>query len=458
MNNDIYFSNYSLDPETYYFLYIGELKCYGLNLFLRDMFARTMDRPVAFISIIPDILHQYNYGNIMVISPMLKQLQAISGNRICFRTEPGRFMEAVSEHPAVHELIDRILEHQDHLYINMYESDPNMTLDQRDEVSILGPDKELARKFNNKMVQYEMLRDKIPVIEFETCQSMSDLLFRSEQKRQQWSDGIFVSKVYSAAGAASGITHSQADIVHLFGGDDCIYLMSRYIPHEFDPTVLAVVANEEDVYIAGVADQNIEDGNRFVGSSWPSVLPLDIVHELKEHTRVVGRELGRRGYRGIFGCDYLVDRKNNVYFLEINARKQGTTLEFCYTLEQALPPGSPSLPELEYHAVVCGSFPENTRERADDVVPLHWGTYNYKLKQARSTRGYIPQNPYERETFAKVAKGELLKDFVILEHIGSGLTVLPGTFLARIVSVARNRRDVEEGLRQGKEIIQLTIE
>ncbi|BCO09059.1 hypothetical protein GF1_14350 [Desulfolithobacter dissulfuricans] len=57
-----------------------------------------------------------------------------------------------------------------------------------------------------------------------------------------------------------------------------------------------------------------------------------------------------------------------------------------------------------------------------------------------------------------MAKGELLKDFVILEHIGSGLTVLPGTFLARIVSVARNRRDVEEGLRQGKEIIELTIE
>jgi hypothetical protein len=211
------------------------------------------------------------------------------------------------------------------------------------------------------------------------------------------------------------------------------------------------------VYIAGVADQIILDGNRFVGSTYPSQLPADIQQKLIEYTRKVGRVMGREGFRGIYGCDYLITVDGEIRFLEINARKQGTTLEFCYTLEQSLPETAPTLPELEYHAVVDHRFPPTTRELDHNRKRIHWGTYNYKVMQQYRTRGYIPQNPYEREAFFKVAGGELLKDFVIIEHIGSDYIVLPGTFLARVVSVARSHEDVEEGIRQAREFIELTI-
>ena len=163
------------------------------------------------------------------------------------------------------------------------------------------------------------------------------------------------------------------------------------------------------------------------------------------------------GYRGIFGCDYLIDNDGEVFFLEINARKQGTTLEFCFTLEQTLPEGSPMLPELEYYAVTENRFPPHTMEMKGNIRNIHWGTYNYKLDTAKLTTGYIPQNSYERETFRKVANGELLKDFVILEHPGTNFHVMPGSFLARVVSVARNREDVDEGLCQGVGFITQTI-
>ncbi|MCK5516941.1 MAG: hypothetical protein KAI39_08720, partial [Desulfobulbaceae bacterium] len=88
---------------------------------------------------------------------------------------------------------------------------------------------------------------------------------------------------------------------------------------------------------------------------------------------------------------------------------------------------------------------------------IHWGTYNHKVSTRKITNGYIPQNPYERETFKKVARKELVKDFVILEHLGTNLKVMPGTFLARVVSVARTREDVNEGLCQGVGFIRQTI-
>ncbi|NOQ45767.1 MAG: ATP-grasp domain-containing protein, partial [Desulfobulbaceae bacterium] len=452
-----FFTNFTYNPEVYYFLYIGELKSYGLNHYLSDMFAGITGRRVEFVAIITDILSQYNYRNLVVFSPRLKQSQKTNGNHVSFRTAPEQFVKAVSSHPVVLRIIKQILTRQNHLYINMYESEPHMILDELENVSLLGPDKELARKFNNKAVQLELLKAEIPVVDFRICQSMQDLLDVSEKLRKQWQDGIFVSRMYSAAGAGSAITHSIGDIIDRFSGEDSRFLISRYVPHDFDPTVLGVVANDKDVYIAGVADQRIEDGNRFVGSAWPSILPVDIIDELKEYTRRVGRMIGSHGYRGIFGCDFIVDRENQVKFLEINARKQGTTLEFCYTLEQLLPEGSPSLPELEYFAVQQHRFPVNAVELERITRPLCWGTYNYKLKEEEETCGYIPQNPYEREAFRKVARGELFKDFVILEHIGSKQVVLPGTFLARAVAVAGCHEDVQEGLQQAREMIELTI-
>ncbi len=459
MSDEILFSNFTYDPDTYYFIYIGDIKAYGLNYFLRDMFARTLQKSVEFIAIVPDLFAQYNYDNIIVINPLISDYRKKYGEQLSFRLDGAVFMQSVSASPVVRQLIDKILENQNHLYLNLYESKPEMTLDELDRVTLLGPDKKLANRFNNKVVQYEMLKDHIPVIEFRLCEGMVELLETTARLRTRWTDGIFVTRAYSAAGAGSAVTESSEDIERNFSGcsSNELFLISPYLPHTFDPTVLGVVANESDVYIAGVADQRIEGGNRFVGSTYPSVLPEDKLDELKDITRKTGRILGRHGYRGIFGCDYLIDRENEIRFLEINARKQGTTLEFCYTLQQSLPLGSPILPELEYYAVTENRFPANTLELKGNENNVHWGTYNFKLLKQRRTQGYIPQNPHEEEMFQNVAAKKLFKDFVILEHIGSNYTVLPGTFLARVVAVAKNHDDVKEGLHQGITFIEQTV-
>lgn len=467
IGNEILFTNFNYNPDIYYFLYIGDLKAYGLNTYIQETLSRRVyDREVRFIAIIPDICIQYNYANIFVINPEAREgsVDEESGKlnlkpfkKSC-RIRYDDFISAVSNSKTIQKLIKQILTKQNQLYISLYESIEELTLDEINGVSILGPEKGIARTFNSKIFQYEMLHEHVPVVEFRICNSLEELFHTTQLLRDEWSDGIFISEPYSAAGSNSAITYNQEEVATMFFDPDGLYLISRYIPHEHDPTVLAVVANDQDVYIAGIADQTIVGGNRFIGSKYPTILADDHQKALRELTVSVGQILGKNGYRGIFGCDYLINDKGEVYFLEINARKQGTTLEFCHTLEQSLPEGSPSLMELEYFAVTEDRFPKNTHELKNNSRDIHWGTYNYKIETQKRTTGYIPQNIYERETFKKVAKGDLLKDFAILEHVGTNFYVMPGTFLARVVSVAKNRDDVNEGLCQGVGFIKQTIE
>lgn len=456
--SDIYYSNIELDPDAEYFLYIGELKNFGLNLYLKEALTRNLNRRFDFISVVPDVFEQYNYPNLMVVNPAIERHSCRYGKNFTCRASAIEFMTSVSGCRELVDLIETLHERQDHVYIYMYESLPEMTLDRIPGVSILGPQSRIASRLNSKIYQYSLLESQVPIVDHGVCRQFSELIDTTDRLWQQWKDGIFVSLEYSAAGVNSTIAHCRKDIEKKFGSGDGPFLISRFIPHRFDPTVLAVVANENDVFIAGVADQRIENGTRFTGSTYPTVLPASVVSQLKELTRSIGRILASEGYRGIFGCDFLVDDDERIFFLEVNARKQGTTLEFTCTLEQSLPETAPTLPELEYYAVARHKFPEHTVEPGANPENIHWGTYNYKIDRFIQTNGYFPQQAHERQAFWKVAHKKLKKDFLILEHVGSDFIVAEGSFLGRIVALGQDHASVRQGIEQGKKTIELTID
>jgi ATP-grasp domain len=454
--SSFHFSNFQIKDDAEYFFYIGELKNYGLNLFLRDTLSRIHDRKFEFIAIVPDVFEQYNYGNLIVINPLIDKYKDKYGANVHCRISAKDFMSAVSEDRQVRSLIKQILQRQSNLFIYMYESLCEMTLDNIPGVSILGPDKVLAKRLNNKAVQMSELQNIVPVVDFKIVEGYDEVIRATDLLWNEWSSGIFVTKAYSAAGINSIVAFSRDDIEGKFKDEEDTYVITRFLPHKHDPTVLAVVANENEVYIAGVADQRIENGNRFTGSTFPTVLPETIVKKLEGHTRAAGSWLAKQGYRGIFGCDYIVTDQNEIRFLEINARKQGTTIEFCCSLAQTLPEGAPNLPELEYFAVTKNIFPEDTIEINSESHNVHWGTFNYKIHETVKTQSYIPQSAGEPDGFEKIARGNLKKHFLILEHAGSDFVIAKGAFIARIVALGKDHESVNQGINQGCKTIELT--
>ena len=82
-----------------------------------------------------------------------------------------------------------------------------------------------------------------------------------------------------------------------------------------------------------MADQVIVDGNRFIGSKFPSAVNDEQRTKLYDYTTEVGK---------------------------MDGRKKGTTLEFCFTLVKSLPGGSPMLPALENYEVAENRFPHTS--------------------------------------------------------------------------------------------------
>lgn len=427
-----------LSPDTPYVLYFGEVKSCPLNAFVREGLKRRLRADFDVVSVVPDVLADYPEPNVVVVNPVARRLSKQRGTQVAFRPSGGEFLRHVSESDLVQETVHAILARQDVLYVWMFESRPGLALLDEGGVRLLGPDPLLAQRLNGKPWQYGALSGLVPVPEFRICRGRDELLRVTSGLRDEWTDGIFVSLERSAGGAQSMVTGTDDEVAARFTDPEANYLVTRYMPHTHDPTALAVVANERDVFVAGVADMRIEGGNRFTGSTFPSALPDSVQGGLHEATARIGRRLGEEGYRGIFGCDFIVDEGGGFRLVEVNARKQGTTMEFCCSLSEALPEGAPNLLELEYCAVTRSEFPPNTAQRRADAPPLHWGTYNHKAHRPGGTKEHLPQEMPERDLFRRVAGGGE-GGCLFLEHVGADVQVEPGCFVGRLVAVDSSR-------------------
>lgn len=448
-----------LDPDTEYFLYVGELKSDCLNPLLAEALNRIFGKKFDFISILPDVLACYPHPNILVINPRSRALAARDGRKVSCRLSGSEFNRRVSTSGAVQKIISDLLERQGRLFVHVFESLPELTLSRIPGVTVLGPRGDIAYQWNSKPYQLTRLQHTgVPVIDFRICADLNEMQRVVDSRWSEWNRGIFITQPYSAAGMNSFIAYSPADLYGRNLPADSQYLVSRYVPHVSDPTVLGVTANADDVFIAAVADQDIEGGNTFRGSVFPSAMPPEIQDELKRHTRTVGRILGKSGYRGIFGCDFIVDETGGIHFVEVNARKQGTTMEMACTLENLLPPEAPSLMEIEFYAVTEDRLPENVMEIQDARSDICWRTYNFKTEKGVVVREGIEQAFDERDLFRRVVEDRLEHGVIVMEHLGDGLQAEPGAFVGRIAAVSKRRDLLEADIQAGKDLLKRSIQ
>lgn len=448
-----------LEDGVYYVVYVGEVKACCLNAYVAQAFRRSIGQEVRVISIVPDMMMEYRWTDVMVVNPPAERLRWVLGRDVARRVPSAAFAAGVCADAAVLRLLTELVRRQGEVPVWMFESRPELSVRLAGGVRLVGPDADLTRLINDKTWQYAAFADIVPVVEHRVCSGREAMCRAAGDMLEYCAEGVFVSMAYSAGGGASMVAATVTDCAARFEEADAQYFVCRYMPHCFDPTVLGVVAGPDDVYVAGVADMAIENGTAFRGSTFPSILPANVQRSLREATERVGRRLGEMGFRGIFGCDYIVDERGEYYFIEVNPRKQGTTMEFCAYLEQHLPPGAPNLPELEYHAVLHGRFPPKTvrpGEAGTRSAPLWWGTYNYKTDVEVTTHDAAPQIMSERELFASVAEHGG-RGHIVREHVGAGMMVLPGTFLARVVAAAPTRDAMLEELEAGKARIAQTV-
>ncbi|MCJ7499047.1 ATP-grasp domain-containing protein [bacterium] len=442
-----------IDTERAWFLYVGEIKTAGLNRFLVDPLSKRYGKPAECIHIVPDVLAYYPEDIFLVVGPGSDHAGPDAQGRTSSRMAASQFAAMVSADEVVKALVDQILDIQGELVLNVFESSPELTLAADDRIKVIGPDPQVAVSMNNKLYQYEMAAHlNLPVPEGSACPGLSEAL--------KYAEGIFsrgrkafVSAAYSAGGSNSLVASTGEEIASRFKSVSDSLLVTEYIEHRYDPTVLGLVAGEGNVYIASVADQNIH-GTRFMGSTFPTVLGQETVSRLKEITQIVGNHMGSQGYRGVFGCDYIVDEKGEICFIEVNARKQGTTMETTLAMIHSLP-GRPTFPELEMMAVLDGRLPEGLEVMDSVNGPLCWGTYNYKASDDFLVKNYVPPSMDEENLFEEAMAGR--GGHVVLDHVGPQTNIAAGGFVARVVAAGPTPDDVRKGLKAGTQQVHASI-
>jgi len=456
VEDPILFHNIDLRTDRAYFLYIGEIKAHGLNAFLIPTLEKIYGRPVECIALVPDVLSRYSSPNLAVLNKESHRYYCKDNLLVNCRPNPGQYAREVSASRMAQELVENILRDQDFVYIHMFESRPEMTLTVDDRIRLLGPKPDLARMFNSKVFQYQMACELgITVPEGVCCECLEQAL-DAAQSFFRSGEEVFISEQYSAAGSNSAFVYSCEQILERFRVRNQPYLVTRRIQHNHDPTVLAVVANGEDVYAASVADQRMEE-NRFLGSTFPTVLEGEVVEQIKDCTRKVGRYMGARGYRGMFGCDFLIADNGKPYFVEVNARKQGTTLESTLTMLHRLP-GHPSLLEIEFSAITRGKLPEGLTEMVCTESDLCWGTSNVKSEQDILVDRDIAEPENEPEIFRRVFvdKGAAAQG-IVEDHLGAGVYQRAGGFVGRCISVGKTLNSVTEMLQQKEQEVKASM-
>lgn len=451
-----YFSNVEINRSHAYFLYLGEIRGYELNEFLKRPFEKRYGKPVDFIAVVPDILPDYTRRNVLVINPPARRLREETGRRVVYRPTSREFYGWVSENEAIVKLATELSSRQGELFVHLLDNAPETTLDRLKGVRILGPDLSLAHRLNDRRYQYENFRDLVPMPVCRQCEDFSELIGVAERLWDSCRDGLFIALPHGAGGSHSIRARNQQDIEKRFAGESGPFLVSRFIPHCYDPSVTALAASEGEVFIGNVIEQNIEEFTKFHGSRFPSPLSEELAEKIIGYTRAVGREMTREGFRGVFGCDFIVTEGGAVFMVEVNARKQGTTLETCYAMQAACGPSTPTLMEMQYHAILGSYLPDAVPE-VKSWGGLHWETYNYKPTSEVEVIADVPPQRTERELFANFGRGGDNRNYCLLNHAGKGALVKAGAFLARIVAVGTSPEEVQRGLQAGKELVSWSI-
>ncbi len=244
-DENIRFSNFHYNKGKYYFIFISELKAYGIGHFFKEALSKALYLPledIEFITIAPDVFEQYNYDNLIIMTK-LKDNQ----NK---RKPHDEFIDEISNSSYIHTLIDEILENQNELYLYMFESNKYMTLDRKDNVILVGPNSNIVTALSNKISLYEIFSDVVPMAKYNVANSYEELLQSSKKLFETTKSKLFISLEKSAAGANSIIATCLEDIQNKFSQNkNDIFLVTQFLEHISDPTTLGVVINEDDIYL-----------------------------------------------------------------------------------------------------------------------------------------------------------------------------------------------------------------
>ncbi|MFH1376741.1 MAG: ATP-grasp domain-containing protein [Candidatus Woesearchaeota archaeon] len=242
------------------------------------------------------------------------------GNNLCIQEEPDDLNRLFSNSKTVKNIIDRLAEKQDRIFIlswtNVFFSFDNP------KIIFLGPKPEIVFRFDSKVEQINVFKElNLPRNESKIYENITDI---EEKERYPF----FISATYSSGGFENGPIFSKQDL-EKFNSNLRLnnkynkFVVSKLIKDvKHSPNVSCIVLGENKTQIICITDQILRQ-HKYLGNIYPSILSDEIKDKIIEVSKKIGNYMSFSSFRGVFGLDFIVDSKNNLYTVDLNPRRQG---------------------------------------------------------------------------------------------------------------------------------------
>lgn len=210
----------------------------------------------------------------------------------------------------------------------------------------------LLEKLNNKFETRELMQNIVPMLKYYMLKgadfkytnysSISDELVLQLPKGSGGSKTFFCNKD----------NYEQVELALL---PNEIYSISAF-EKENIPYNIHCLISKDQIKLLPPSEQELEiiDKIEYIGSNYNAKIPKEIETKLTAYSYKICKKLQSLGYLGILGIDFIY-AKNELYFIEINPRFQGSTRQLDKLL---IDNNLPSIFEYNYNCFVGKQLPK----------------------------------------------------------------------------------------------------
>ena len=191
-----------------------------------------------------------------------------------------------------------------------------------EKATVVAPDFKSLNLWNNKILQYRLLYDKIPTPDFKIFTNLEEAankLFKHKYKL------FFTTENGTGGNGAIIYNGDMGKVIDKLKDNDGAIRVSKFIDKDFDISTHLFIYDKDNVVMSPIVEQTIaEDGVSFGGGAYPATMSNIQLAKLNEICRIIGETLADDGFKGMTGVDFMV-KDNSVIFTELNPRLMTTS-------------------------------------------------------------------------------------------------------------------------------------
>lgn len=138
---------------------------------------------------------------------------------------------------------------------------------------------------------------------------------------------IFISSFTTKGGEGNAVVYNKKELEVFYkkikdkDSKKGKFFIAKYIENVvISPTSHAIILGKNKVQVVNISDQ-ILSGIKYEGNIHPSKANYENQEKIKEIMIKLGKYFSKLGFRGFFGCDFIIDKNDNLYISEVNPRR-----------------------------------------------------------------------------------------------------------------------------------------